>query len=357
MKTEIKTKSALFFIYLAVAFLIFMIGLNAGLTERIYANGLYPIISVIQRFITSFLPFAIGDLLYLSLIFYIIRWLFIRFTKKDFTKDDFTILSIQTGNFLLLLYITFKLCWGLNYSRPSISTKLGIDHETYQREQLIQLSNFLLKKLKVLSPLVNDSAVQTNYTLMELEDKAIFTFQKLAKDNSVFNYRFASVKPVLNSWLVSKMGIEGYYNPLSGEANINDRLPAFVLPFITCHEIAHQLGIAREDEANLIGYIAAINSPDVHFQYAAYYSMFKSVLFEIRLKYPDNYNLILENIPSSVITNFKTERAFWMQYNGNMSRYMNKTFDKILKLNNQKKGIDSYQDIVLWLYNYHKHEL
>ena len=54
---------------------------------------------------------------------------------------------------------------------------------------------------------------------------------------------------------------------------------------------------------------------------------------------------------------FKIENEFWAKYNGDMSSYMNLTFDKFLKFNNQESGIESYQNIVVWLWNIHKDEL
>jgi hypothetical protein len=40
-----------------------------------------------------------------------------------------------------------------------------------------------------------------------------------------------------------------------------------------------------------------------------------------------------------------------------MSAYMGTALDKFLKINNQEKGTDSYQDIVLWVFNLHKNEI
>lgn len=154
--------------------------------------------------------------------------------------------------------------------------------------------------------------------------------------------------------MISKIGIAGYYNPLSGEANVNMKLPAWVLPFVTCHEIAHQLGVAREDEANLVGYLVGINSNDVDFQYSANYNMLRYILFEIRIKSPENYQKLLGKISPRVLEDFKAENDFWAKYNGQMSIYTGIIFDKFLKINNQKKGINSYQDIVLWLWNIHR---
>ncbi|MGY0038156.1 DUF3810 family protein [Pedobacter sp. NJ-S-72] len=51
------------------------------------------------------------------------------------------------------------------------------------------------------------------------------------------------------------------------------------------------------------------------------------------------------------------EQEFWKKYNSEMSGYLGAAFDKFLKINNQSKGTDSYQDIVLWVFNLHKKDL
>src|SRR5690606_14300598 len=237
------------------------------------------------RYISSILPFAIGDFLYAILIIYAIVQVvaFIRKPKRD--KNDYLFFGLKCFNFLLIIYITFKLLWGLTYSRPRINEQLKISDRPYKKEQLLKLSSFFLQKLNSLEQHIFTNR-HYHYTTTDLENISATAYNSLAEKQPFFRYKYMAVKPVINSWLVSKMGIEGYYNPLSGEANINTRLPAFVLPFVTCHEIAHQLGVAKEDEANLVGYLAAIHSNNATFQYSGYYNMFRYVLFEIRMKYP-----------------------------------------------------------------------
>lgn len=354
MKKERRKLNSIF-IYFGIAVAIFIFGLFPTAVETYYSKLLYPIISSAQRLGSSIFPFAIGDFLYALLIIFAVRQLVIFISKRQKAKKDYLLFSKKCFNFILIIYISFKLLWGLNYSRPKINTQLQISDKAYRKEQLLNLNAFFIGKLVSLRDSIGTS--QTEYTTKQLKDISVVAYNHLAVTQPFFHYSCASVKPVVNSWLVSKMGIEGYYNPLSGEANVNERLPSFVLPFVTCHEIAHQLGVAKEDEANLVGYLAAIHSSDVNFQYAAYYNMLRYVLFEIRMKYPEDYNIIITQIPQNILEDFKAEREFWAKYNGAMSVYMGKTFDKILKLNNQKKGIKSYQDIVLWLVNYHEKEL
>ncbi|WP_235964606.1 DUF3810 domain-containing protein [Pedobacter gandavensis] len=344
-----------FVLLFSLSGIVFLAGLSSNFIEKYYSNGLYQVSSVIQRWISSLFPFAVGDFLYLLLVLYCLRSLYLFFKKlfqKKLTKADWFNIPLQLVNFGLILYLVFKILWGLNYSRPSITKQLGISNEKYNTEELVLLGEYFIDQLNGLQ-----SIKKERYDLNQLKATAKTSYDSLRKTNAFFQYPVVSVKSVLNSWVVTKIGIEGYYNPVSGEANVNMRLPTTSLPFVTCHEIAHQLGIGREDEANLIGYLVAIHSTDKNFQYSAAYNMLRSILFEIKIKSPDDYQRLYETINPVTLNDFNIERAFWKKYNSDMYGYMDVALDSFLKLNNQKKGTDSYQDIVLWLYNIHKKEL
>ena len=341
-------------IIFGIAITIYLFGFFPSLVQKYYSTGFYPYISSALRFISGIFPFAIGDLIYILLIGFIL-YKIIRFYKRrqSLKKRDIIIISLQISNFCLILYIVFKIVWGLNYSRPSISEELGIGNEKYNAKELVVLGNYFVDKTNSLKLM---QVKVPAYTINELESKSAAAYSLMAKRNKIFRYNNPCLKSVLNSWIISKIGIEGYYAPLSGEANMNMNLPDFVKPYVSCHEIAHQLGIAYEDEANLLGYLTASNSPDLNYQYSANYEMLRYILFEIRMKSPDDYKILHDRLLPQVLADFKTEKEFWRKYNGDMFGYMDAAFDRFLKFNNQQKGIDSYQDIVIWLWNIYKSE-
>ena len=355
IKREYRQKTRKFILLTGLSLLVFLLGFSSQTVEWLYSERVYLFTSIVQRFISSLVPFPLGDFLYLLLIAYIIKSLFNfgnKVARKSLKKTDRINIPLQAINFSLLLYLTFKILWGLNYSRPSVAKQLGIENEKYTTQQLVSLGKFFITKLNRLQ-----KVEKPRLSIGQLSKIATQGYTEMEKQNRVFEYHIASVKPVLNSWVITKIGIEGYYNPLSGEANVNMRLPNVALPFVTCHEIAHQLGIGREDEANLIGYLTAINSKNNFFEYSAAYAMLKSILFEIRIKSPDDYDKLYATINKGTIRDFETDRDFWRKYNNEMFGYLDVAFDRFLKLNNQSKGTDSYQDIVLWLYNIHKKDL
>lgn len=338
-----------FFFLLGFSLLISFFGLFPSAVQKYYSIGFYPYISSSLRLVSVIFPFAIGDLIYAILIAFLIYKL-VKFYRIRITlnKQHRIIVPLQVLNFFLVLYIIFKIVWGLNYSRPSVSTALKIGNEKYSVKELVLLGDYFVKKTNDLKPKQNKIPV---YTINELETKSALAYKLMENKNPLFRYSNPCLKSVLSPYLVSKAGIEGYYAPLSGEANINMNLPDFVKPYVSCHEIAHQLGIAYEDEANLLGYLTANNSPDVNYQYSANYEMLRYILFEIKMKSPDDYKILHDKLSPQILADFKTEKEFWKKYNGQMFGYLDTAFDSFLKLNNQQKGIDSYQDIVIWLWN------
>ena len=340
-----------------IAGLVFLLGLFPLLTEMLYSNGLYVYTSILQRFISALFPFPIGDFLYAALVAYvlikIIQFL-VKVFKKRLVKADAWMVPVKVVNFALVLYIVFKVSWGLNYSRLPVAYQLGISNQKYTKAELLSLGNFLIKKV---NDIQRNRKAREKWTIAELEQSADTAYRNMAKLNTFFKYPKPAVKFVLAEMLITRLGVEGYYNPLSGEANVNMHLPNTSLPFVTCHEIAHQLGVGREDEANLIGYLAAIHSDDLEFQYSGYYAMLRSVLVEVGKALPEIYDIVYRTINKKTIADLDRDRAFWLKYNSQMYGYMDMSFDKFLKLNNQAKGTDSYQDIVLWLYNIHKKDL
>lgn len=358
MKEKIISKLLLrTLLLLGISLIIFILSLFPNVVLNLYSNSFYPIISKILRWLSSLFPYALGDILYASIVIYILRLIvqyFWRVKKQGWQKKDRILIPFSILNTLLIFHISFNLLWGLNYSRPRVSQQLNISNHKYSVKELVILGNYFIDKLNKLQPQLSPNL---KYNIKQLQEKAVIDYQNLAKENPFFNYNQPSVKPVINGWLISKIGIEGYYNPLSGEANVNMKLPAWVLSFVTYHEIAHQLGVAKEDEANLIAYLVGIKSKDVNIRYSVYYSMLRYILLEIRIKSPEDYIALREKINPAVLANFKAENEFWAKYNGQMSTYMGIAFDKFLKFNNQPKGINSYQDIVIWLWNIHKEEL
>jgi hypothetical protein len=71
--------------------------------------------------------------------------------------------------------------------------------------------------------------------------------------------------------------ITGVYSFFTGEMNVCTAYPDFSTVFTAAHEMAHARGIAREDEANFIAFLACEGSEDPYIRYGGYMSLLQYV--------------------------------------------------------------------------------
>ena len=178
---------------------------------------------------------------------------------------------------------------------------------------------------------------------------------KTAKNSYGFlNYKAGSIKSSMYGWLGNYLGFSGYYNPFTGEAQVNTTVPKFLLPYVTLHEMGHQIGYAKENEANFSGYLAAENSSDVLFKYSTYLDLF--VYANREVYYLDSS---LSGVAARRLTpEVKADLAEWKRFNEDHTSFMEPAitwlYGKYLQINQQPKGMRSYNEVVAMLISYYK---
>ena len=343
--------------YLSVVLLI-QIGLVqiASLYPRViesyYATRIYPFLSQVLRYLQGWIPFSIGDIVYIIMLLYIVRFLYIVIRDKfsELLKYFYSI-----GASISLLYFFFHLLWGLNYYRVPFAERISIANKAYDLEQL---NTFTLQKITDLNALhltlvANDSLpVIIPFSKLEIHKKASKGYQNLSKKHPFLNYKNPSVKTSLLSTPLSYMGFAGYLNPFTGEAQVNGNIPLSTYPFTVTHEIGHQLGYAAENEANFIGYLACMAHDNPYFQYAGQLTAVKYLLSDIYRNDRKNYSKMRVLLHKGILKNSYESRVFWNTYKNPLEPLFKKSYNSFLKANHQKEGIKSYNAMVNLLINY-----
>jgi Protein of unknown function (DUF3810) len=347
------------------AILIFIGSFFSLQVEEYYSNQWYPAIGNTLRMITRNLPFSIGDIVYVlvgfSWMVSLIQWIINGF-RMGFTLHYFGAGLLLIGRKLIWLYIIFKLIWGLNYDRMGIAYQLNLDTEPYQKQAVVQITKDLMDSLNACRKQLKDTILPEQH-FTDINREAFKTYQNQSKDYPFLNYRNQTVKKSLYSQMGDFVGFTGYFNPFTGEAQVRSDIPRIMVPFITCHEMAHQLGYASESEANFVGYLTASNSKDVYFRYSVYLELFsyaqgaEILLYGKEKDFPAFEQMIKFNrsyLDSLVRKDRKEIRQFFMKRKNNISPAFNSLYDQYLKLNKQAAGIDSYDDVIAWLIAYKK---
>jgi hypothetical protein len=342
LKVRIITIAAL----LAVIFLLMALGDHPQLVERYYSEGLYPLICYVLHPLFNLFPFCMGDIIYIAVIGYLVYALIMLIKlafKKEFKRVGIFLLGITIGVQTGLLI--FYLFWGLNYFRPPAGELFKLRDSSYSIADLKAVTTMLIDSANASRiRLTPQDLSESNHIIYQTAIQAI---QKLSNDSVKLRTYDPNVKPSLLTPMLNYIGTSGYYNPFTGEAQMNYQMPIFSRPVTACHEMSHQMGFGTEDEANFVGFLAGIGSHNRLLRYSAYHLAVGE--FMIALYFRDSLqNKQLRLHESAAVHNdFKIERAYWHSYQSKAEVLSSIFYDKFLKANNQPQGLNTYNRMVL----------
>ncbi|GAA0873026.1 DUF3810 domain-containing protein [Gangjinia marincola] len=318
--------------------------------EEYYSNGVYPYISMTERFLFGWLPFSFGDLLYTVLGILLIRWMWLRIKNKFKQPKRWITSSLAT---LSIIYFCFHLFWGFNYYRQPLHTILSLERD-YTTEKLREYTTTLIQKANALHLQLtqNDSLkVVMPYSKHELRQLAIAA-AKQNDDKIPLTYTQPSVKSSVYSIPLTYMGFNGYLNPLTNEAQVNYLMPSYKHPTTTSHEIGHQLGFAKENEANFIACLNSMVHENEYFRYSGYTFALRYCLAELYRREPEDTEELIDRVNYGIRLNYDEVRQFWLAYQNPMEPVFEAFYGQFLKVNNQPQGMQSYSYVVALLVNY-----
>ncbi|ARV05878.1 hypothetical protein BTO04_03810 [Polaribacter sp. SA4-10] len=325
---------------------------NPEFIERYYSNGIYPYISSFFRILLGWIPFSVGDLLLAFLLYIFIRFIY-RLIKSRFKNGIHKFIHFTA--ILSIIYCCFYLFWGLNYYREPLAKNLGYEQTKYTTEQLKKVTEHIIEKLNYYQLEIAKEAslkVENPYSEKEMYEMAVYGYDHLSNDFPQLKYKHKSVKSSLMSLLQTYNGTSGYLNPLTGEAQVNDKMPKTSYPTTTCHEMAHQIGFAAENEANFVGFLAANYNDDVFFKYASYRMAFGYCISEIRKRDKNLSKELWKTVNKGIAKDFNASYLFWQHYKNPFEPLVKKGYNAYLKANNQDKGVQSYNYVVDLLISY-----
>lgn len=321
--------------------------------EKAYSRGIYKSTGQVLSITTGILPFSLAEvilILLLLLMFYKFIKTLVKIIIPGQCKQP-AIMHLLT--FLLIFanlgYYGFMVTWGFNYHRLPFAEIAKLDTAPASFEELETLCERLIRQANTLRNSINEN----NQGLMVIEqdnrqifDRAIIGYEKATPVYQELGGIYGRPKQVLFPKAMSLMGISGMYFPFTGEANVNTDIPDSMLPCTICHEMAHQRGFAREDEANYIAYFTCSIHPDVDFQYSGTLLASIYAMNALHRYDQEKYAHIRTLFSQDVLRDLSHLKSYWQQYHGPIAQAISKLNNSYLKANQQKDGVYSYGRMV-----------
>lgn len=353
MKKKIKTLLILFLPIQLIG--LSVLSLYPEAVEKHYSQTLFPIIAQIEHFLFGWIPFSVGDLLYIFFGIALIHWVYRRIRSKFRQPEKWLTQMLITTSILLF---SFQILWGLNYYRMPLQQTLGLK-TAYSQEELIRFTEDLItlsnRTHEELSP-DSSKAITYNFTSKELNLLSLQSYDYLTNTSLYVNYKFKNIKPSVFSIPLSYMGFSGYLNPLTNEAHINTKVPLFKMPTLITHEMAHQIGFAKENEANFIAALVTIEHKNPYFRYSGLTFALQYCLSDLAKKDPEKAQNLVRKIQPGIRKNYEEVRQFWSSYQNAFEPVFETFYDGYLKLNQQPDGMQTYHFFVGLLVNYYQGE-
>ena len=188
------------------------------------------------------------------------------------------------------VFTAFVNLFAAGYSAVSLADKMELDTRDVGTDELAMTMMYVTQEVNTLVA-ENDfffdekGATAMPYTLNEVCDKLSSGFAAVneGEEKPLVQEMKTRVKPIILSRPMTYTHISGIYTYFTGEANVNTNYPDYLVVSTAAHEMAHQRGIAPEDEASFMGYLALINTGDPYLEYCGYmdvYSYLSNALYQ-----------------------------------------------------------------------------
>jgi len=154
------------------------------------------------------------------------------------------------------------------------------------------------------------------------------------------------LKTPLISRLFSWLGITGIFVPFTGEPCLNRELPVVDMLFAAAHELAHARGVAHEDEANFIAWLACREHPDQVVRYAGELAAVRYSMNALFLVDATRGLALLEELSEPVRSDWEGALDYWMQHQGPVLDVAEEVNDTYLRAQGEEQGVESYGSMV-----------
>ncbi len=307
--------------------------------------------------ITGWIPFSLSEMF--VILIPIITVFAVRFSMRHYADswhDVFVFCGILLS-FAAIFFSIFTLSFASAYRGKTLDKKLGIARQDVSAQDLYETAAILVGELN--REKNNIIFIERGFSVMpdgygEMNDDLILAYDRACEKYPFIQKLDSNLKPVMLSELMSYTHITGVYSFFTGEANINVAFPDYTIPYTAAHELAHQRGIAREDEANFVAFLVCIESDDPYIRYSAYLNLYEYVASALYSADAELYKKINSELDLNVRYEMKAYSDFYEKYRDSAASEVTEAVNNTFLTIQGTEGTKSYGMVVDLAVAYYK---
>lgn len=233
----------------------------------------YNIVSDIYARCTSWLPFLLAELILVLSVIAILGYGIVVFVwllggKKCIKKFK----TIYGKALLAHILVLLGLC-SIKYTIPFRTNTLVVNKEAnghYTIEELIIIKNYMTEQANEIAKNIQRDKEGHVIVPDDYEADIQLAMRNLGGQYSRLKGYYARCKPSMFSAVIDLMGIGGVTYPFTGEVMYNKYMSKLYIPLCKSHELVHNKGYYKENEANFLSFVACSECQEEFVRYSAY---------------------------------------------------------------------------------------
>lgn len=240
-------------------------------------------------------------------------------------------------------YAGFCAFWGVHYYGTGFSQKSGIVPAPVSVEALAATTRWFAEGACGAA-----AGVQRSPEGLYLGDKEAIlaygaqSYQALVREWPFLEGPARRPKPAFYSWFMSAAGFTGYLFPYLGESTLNVHCPEVYLPVTVAHELAHQRGVAPEQEANFLGIAACLTCPDPDYRYSGWLFGYSHLSTALYAADPEAWQEIWDGLDEGCKADIQANNAYWDSFRSPVTSLVQGGYESFLQGYGQTLGLASY---------------
>jgi len=355
MKTDLKSRQRLALMGAGLAaFVVFQaLARVPRVTEAVYGNVVGPLVVSLLSTITGLVPISLAEIVVVG---FVLRQLWGATTGLSAVRNGDRFLSnalaggaLRLGADIGVVVLLFYTLWGFNYARPPLEERqqwngreADVEELARLATEMVEAANFEYASFTFNDDLGEPSQVPERDELLGHLHAGWEKAGEVLGSPAAAILGFGNPKGLLVSSVLDYGQTSGFYFPWTGEANYNRNTPDMSLPHVIAHEMSHQRGYAREDEANFAGYLAAAGAPQPYPRYSAYVFAQRQLISALARYDRDRAVGIVALRQPGVQRDIDAANEYWAQFDGPTSRASRSMNNAYLRTNRIPDGVLSY---------------
>ena len=320
------------------------------LMNRFVNSFTHPVHRILSRLCEVFTPYSAAEALWLlailAALIFLVRtiWLLIRRPDRLLRLVRRVLALISA---LLFLYAGYTALWGVCYYADDFTDLSGITPRGATVEELTTLTASFASALNECA----DAVPRDENGIFDVDLNELFSCTSGIYDGICAEFPFLTAeertpKMLVSSRLMSILDFTGFFFPFTGEALLNVDSPECLIPATILHELAHQRGIAEEDECNFVAILAGLRCDDPVYRYSSALLGFIHLGNALYSADPETYYAIRAALTDSVSADLADNSAYWAQFDSPLDqaavKVSNTVYEGFLQSYDQTDGLRTY---------------